>query len=68
MKPGDIVRVKSRDLIFSGGGTVPPVEVERDEILLVLSIGANSSVNVLHPRHGAGWVAQALLEVISEAG
>ena len=70
MKPGDLVRVTCRDLIYTtrrGGDCIGAAGV--GEIMMVVE-GDDSSHNIkiLHPVHGLGFVTRAYTEVIYEAG
>lgn len=68
MKPGDLVRVTYRDLIYTnrrGGNFLCTAGL--GEIMLVLDDSvASGKVKVLHPIHGPGFITRYYTEVISE--
>lgn len=68
MKPGDLILVKYRDLIYTtrrGGNCIGAAD--KGEILLVIDDNeVSKSVKILHPVHGIGFITRFYTEVISE--
>lgn len=69
MKPGDLVRVRYRDLIYTtrrGGDHIGAADL--GEIVMIIDDNeASYNVKILHPVHGPGFITRAYTEVISEA-
>jgi hypothetical protein len=71
MKPGDLVRVKVTDILYShiSGVSCIGACVAGDLLTVVdAHIGRNGNIKVLHPQLGIGFTHAEFLEVISEAG
>ena len=71
MKPGDLVRVKIRDLLYSrisGGDCLGACAVDEHLTVVDGKIGRNGNIKVAHPQLGTGFTHAAFLEVIDEAG
>jgi len=71
MKPGDLVRVKVRDLLYSqisGGKCLGACAVGEYLTVVADHIGRNGNIKVLHPQLGIGFTHAAFLEPVNEAG
>jgi hypothetical protein len=69
MKPGDLVRVKIRDLLYSrisGGDCLGACAVGEHLIVVDDHIGRNGNIKVIHPQLGLGFTHAAFLEVVDE--
>lgn len=68
MKPGDLVRVTYRDLIYTtrrGGHCIGAADL--GEVVLVIDDNEKShSVKILHPVHGPGFITRYYAEVLNE--
>ena len=70
MKPGDLVSVKVRDILYSrisGGDCLGACAVGEHLIVVNGHIGRNGNIKVIHPQLGIGFTHAAFLEVINEA-
>ena len=70
MKPGDLVRVTYRDLIYTtrrGGDCIGAADA--GEILMVVEGDDRShNIKILHPIYGLGFITRYYTEVIGETG
>jgi hypothetical protein len=71
VKPGDLVRVKIRDLLYShisGGNCLGACAVGEHLVVVDDHIGRNGKIKVIHPQLGVGFTHAALLEPVNETG